>query len=894
VANEDHEDHATEPARSALPNEAFARLHRHNQPVLWLVLLIGLASTVALWSTLDRVRDDKAQLEDRRTERAFVVASESAARDGALELERVEEALVGLRTELGNDGSDGAGELSRIMGAFVPSESAAFVTQLQYVSVDDATEVVISAPAGTDLGWRPSELSPEEVTDAVTSGRAIVSSAPGEERVATHVHLPVFRNSDDGVVVAGWLSAMVDHEVASAFLLDSTSLRVALIHDPTVIERLANVDEDGRTDRLTRTDEGIFREVPIVAMQSGWILQAESAVESSETGVGMAELGAVLALLATGLVGVVLSRRLNAGDKALDLAETTAADLMASNARFRAGFEHSPIGMAELDMTGAVLSANPALADQLGMDRDELPGTNFVQLVHPDERDEAVGRIGLLLDNHTPATQVQHRYLRQNGEEIWVAEAMSAVLDREGRVASVLVQAEDISMRRRAERELQHQAHHDELTGLPNRSLFLDRLRRAMAWARRDERAIAVLFLDVDRFKNVNDSLGHHEGDVLLRVVAERIASTIREPDTVARFGGDEFVVLCEDLESEDHAFEIVDRIQRAISRPMRLGDEMVTITASVGVKVTDGTTDNADEVLRDADAAMYEAKRSGRDETHVADQATHGQSVERFELEQDLRRALDGDELRTFYQPVIAADGLQWSGAEALVRWQHPTKGLLSPASFLGVAEDLGLIEEIDVWMLRSALEQLRSWRESFPAAAHWHVALNGTAGALSGPGYIETVAAELKRSGIEPHQLVVEVTEQSLLSDTATAIRAIDALRAMGVSVAIDDFGTGYSSLSYLTRFNVDILKIDQEFIRQLPDSAPTAVIRAIIDLAHELGMRVIAEGVEQAEHADSLATMGVDFLQGYHFAKPLEPREFEDGFIAARAAQVAKTAF
>lgn len=463
-----------------------------------------------------------------------------------------------------------------------------------------------------------------------------------------------------------------------------------------------------------------------------------------------------------------------------------------------------------------------------------------------------------------------------------------ALLDREGelvplsvvavglseasRIDIVTVIARDISERKAFEDQLEHQATHDPLTGLPNRTLLLDRLRVAVGRAARQRTVAAILFLDLDNFKTINDGLGHSAGDQLLRQVSRRIESAVRPGDTVARFGGDEFAVLCEDLPDRDEAVAIALRIEAALARPVVLDTTEVTATVSIGVATSDGDQD-AESLMRDSDAAMYQAKARGRSRTEVFDAAMHVQAVDRLELETGLRRALERHEIAVVYQPQVDLESGRVTGVECLVRWDHPERGVLVPADFLTIAEETGLIVPIGGWVMSTAARALARVRDLHPEAAEGLVmSVNISARQLGSPRLIDDVAAIVSDAELAPGSLMLEVTESDLM-DVDVSSRALADLQALGVRVSVDDFGTGWSSLRYLRQFPVDVLKIDRSFVAGLGrDSEDEVIVAAVIDLAHALGLSAVAEGVETDVHLQRLRELGCDAAQGWLIGRPM----------------------
>ncbi len=447
-----------------------------------------------------------------------------------------------------------------------------------------------------------------------------------------------------------------------------------------------------------------------------------------------------------------------------------------------------------------------------------------------------------------------------------------------------------------AHERLIHDAIHDPLTLLPNRVLFMERLERAMARkARHPEYIFAVLFVDLDRFKHVNDSLGHTVGDQLLFAFSERLASVVRHDDTVtriaaadadagantlARFGGDEFVMLIDDMREPIDAVRVAERVQEIAAQPLPLGAQDVFVSISIGVAVSSPDHRSADDVVRDADLAMYRAKSAGGCRYAVFDAAMHQEALERLRLETELHRAIERQEFRLWYQPIVALNGKRVVGYEALVRWQHPDRGLLDPGAFLKVAEEIGVIASIDQWALGEACRQGQQWRLEHPDRADLTVSVNLSAKGFGSKSLVPLVTEVLRATGFPTRGLRLEITESVAISDADRVRSVLKELRALGVRVSLDDFGTGYCSLSYLQQFPVDTLKIDRSFVARIgEDEGPGEIIRLIVGLAHTLGLDVVAEGTETAAQVEYLAALGCGYAQGYYFSRPIAPEAIHD---------------
>lgn len=432
---------------------------------------------------------------------------------------------------------------------------------------------------------------------------------------------------------------------------------------------------------------------------------------------------------------------------------------------------------------------------------------------------------------------------------------------------------------RRAEDQARHDAMHDPITGLPNRVLFSDRLAQALARTERDRSPLAVLLLDIDRFKLINDSLGHQVGDELLQEVAPRLSGAVRASDTVARLGGDEFAVLCEDLEDEREAQEMAERLGACFLRPFALAGEQQFATASVGLVVADSHTD-AEELLRDADAAMYRAKEAGRGRYEVFDEGMRARAVARLQVENELRRALDREELQLFFQPIHDLGEDRIAACEALVRWNHPERGLVGPDQFIPIAEESGLIVPLGAWVLQRACRQLARWRRAVPTAEDLRITVNLSARQVTQPDIVDTVSEAIEEAGLQARDVGLEITEHVLIEDAQSTADTLRRLQRLGVRLVIDDFGTGYSSLSYLKRYPIEVLKIDRSFIDGIADdeSGDLAIVTAIARMASALGVEVIPEGVETEPQLQRLRDLGCQYAQGFLLDRPLPPEEFE----------------
>jgi diguanylate cyclase (GGDEF)-like protein/PAS domain S-box-containing protein len=559
----------------------------------------------------------------------------------------------------------------------------------------------------------------------------------------------------------------------------------------------------------------------------------------------------------------------------IDARKEVETELREAEERFRRAFEDGPIGMTLVAPDGAFLQSNRALSTILGRSDDELRATTVQALTHPEDVEVSASHMDALMAGRVSSYRLEKRYLRNDGTPVWCQLSVSLVRSSvDGTPLYTMSQIEDISDRRAIEERLSHQALHDALTGLSNRTLLLDRVRQAVARSARTGRAIAVLFIDLDRFKLVNDSLGHESGDELLVAVAERLLAVVRPDDTVARLGGDEFVVLCEDL-GEEGIVAVAERLRASLAEPYALRGGEVSVRASIGIATPADGGSAAETLVRDADAAMYRAKERGRDRVVVFDDGMRGLAADRLSLEADLRRAIEGGDLSLAYQPTLDIRNGRITGMEALLRWEHPVRGVVPPSAFIPVAEETGLIVALGTWVLDQACRQVAAWRP-LVGDAGLVMAVNLSARQLAHPGLVADVAEVLSRWGCRPGEICLEITESALMEDAEAARAQLTALKDLGLLLAVDDFGTGYSSLSYLKRFPVDLLKVDRSFVSGLgTDAEDSAIVTAVIGLAHALGLSALAEGVEDGTQLRELQRLGCDMAQGYLLARP-QPAE------------------
>jgi diguanylate cyclase (GGDEF)-like protein/PAS domain S-box-containing protein len=545
--------------------------------------------------------------------------------------------------------------------------------------------------------------------------------------------------------------------------------------------------------------------------------------------------------------------------------------------------------IALVDSEGHRLYNSPAYQKVLGYSPEELNSTSSVEFVHPDDR----ARVLLAAEKARQSGQgerVEYRIRHKDGSWRTLESTACAIKNSKGVTDKLVIVNRDITERKRAEEMLVHNAFHDVLTGLPNRALYLDRLQHALTLSKRHPNyKFAVLLIDVDEFKVINDSLGHTAGDELLVQLGERLKGCVRRADmvsrpringgsdtndgTLARLGGDEFAILLDDIRDPVAAVRVAERVQAELATPFVINQEQIVISASIGIASSSSPHTRAEDLVRDADIAMYRAKKAGKACCEVSDSAMHASAVKRLRLETDLRKALEQGEFRVFYQPIVSLPTGEITGFEALTRWKR-NDTILAPAEFIAVAEEIGLIIPMNRLLLREACLQLRSWQAEFPRNPPLSLSVNITSKEFAQPDLVSEIRKSLEHTGVDPACLHFEIIETIAMGDAEKSSRVLAELKALGVRLSIDDFGTGYSSLSRLRRIAVDTLKIDRAFISNMDnDPESREIVRIIIMLAHNLGLKVVAEGTEREEHINLLKQLDCEMAQGYFFSRPAD---------------------
>nr|WP_240942395.1 EAL domain-containing protein [Planosporangium thailandense] len=599
----------------------------------------------------------------------------------------------------------------------------------------------------------------------------------------------------------------------------------------------------------------------------------------------MRDTGAVIGDTGSLVVLSVLSVALAADREARD------ADRRKVDKRGLALVNHASDAVVVVDAAGVITYQSQAMCRIFGHAPDELVGRNSISLVHPDDAAQTHAWFGQV-SRSTPGAVARLDLRLRDARGGWRhVELTGANLLHDADLRGLVLSAHDVTERKALEEQLTHSTFHDPLTGLANRALFRNRVDHAIARGQRTGSPIALFLVDLDNFKLVNDGLGHAVGDRLLAVIAQRLRDELRPSDTVARLGGDEFAVLVEDEVTELSAASVAERLVAAVRAPVDIDGQESLPSASVGVSIlkvqgADRSVDSdADELLRDADLAMYAAKAAGGNRYAIFDPAMHADLLAEAQQRYELERALAEGQFVVYYQPIVELSSTRLVGVEALVRWDHPERGVIGPDAFIPLAEATGLIVPLGRWVLEQACRQLARWRAAYPSATDVYMSVNLSARQFQAPGLVEDVAAAIAAAGIPAGRLTLELTETLLMRDTVATVEALAALKALGVKLAVDDFGTGYSALGYLRQFPVDIIKIDKSFVDGVATSHEDAVLaQTIVQLGRTLNLQTLAEGIESTDQSSQLEALGCTYGQGYLFARPAAAQQIE-GLLRGR---------
>ena len=544
--------------------------------------------------------------------------------------------------------------------------------------------------------------------------------------------------------------------------------------------------------------------------------------------------------------------------------------------RYSLAMQASNDGLWDWDLKTNKILYSDRWKEMLGFNDDEISDTadEWLSRVHPEDHDRVRASIDAYLEGTTSNFEIEYRIRHFSDNYLWMMAKGLAIRTSDGRATRFAGSQTDVSERKSNEEQMIHDALHDTLTNIPNRTLLLDRIRQSLVRRKRyPKTSFAIIFIDLDRFRLVNESLGHIHGDELLQLISARLKETIPISDTVARLGGDEFSILLQDINSVRDVEVIAKDIQNLFSKPFFLGDREVFASASMGIAHSDNDYKTPEEILRDAELAMYRAKREGKSQSIVFQPQFRQSSLSPIDLDTDLRRALDRDEMELHYQPIISMRDRTISGFEALLRWSHRSRGVISPNEFIPLAEETGLIYDLGQWVLGKACKQIAAWNKSKKKEDQLEISINLSSRQFSDPNLVEGIVENIEKSGFDAEFLKIEITESALMQNAQRSVSMLNQLKDLNIKVCVDDFGTGYSSLSYLHTFPIDTLKIDRSFVHDMSRNFRNMeIIRTIIMLAHNLKLDVIAEGVETGEQDAQLSALGCQFAQGFYFSRPI----------------------
>ncbi len=756
---------------------------------------------------------------------------------------------------LGYSREDAIGRLELDLNLFAdPDERQTIVRQLERSREATDLETQLRSEDGSivkvEISLRYVEIDGELCTLCI--GRDITErlAAAAALRASEEKFEQVFTRSPDGIVILKQRDLTI-YDINDSFLLAAQYRREELIGQ-SVYELNVFANDDTLSEAMeTLTHQGFFQNREMAFhTKAGFTVQALV----SATYIEIDNEPCVLCIA-----------------KNVNELRQAEEKLRESEQRFRSAFENSPIGIVLIDLKGTIFQANNFASEVLGYERNPLEGTHISRLVPAADRAQLKETFSRLSSGRDETVRTECRMLREDDLELWTNFHVVVQRDAQGDPAYLIGQIADITEMKSSQSRMERMAFYDTLTNLANRRLFYDRLGQAVDHAQRSRHLSALLYLDLDQFKRVNDTLGHEVGDVLLQEVSTRLTSCVRQEDTVARLGGDEFTVLLFDIKTPSDASLVADKILNTLRQPLNISGHQLVVTTSIGITIVpqDGTDPNS--LMKNADLAMYRAKEHGRNTYHFYSEEMNTNAVKRLRTEYELRRALERNEFALHYQPKVRLSDLQIVGVECLIRWEHPERGLLAPYEFIEVAEETGAIVDMGNWIIQEACRTGRELTEQ--AKRQIQIAVNISPRQFRDPNLVATIRRNLRESGLNPSTLELEITETMLMGDVEAANTTVRQLHELGVRMAIDDFGTGYSSLNYLKKFPINTVKVDRSFVMDIPESADDmAITSAVIAMAHRLNMEVVAEGVETQEQLNFLLEHDCEYAQGYLFAKPL----------------------
>ncbi len=762
---------------------------------------------------------------------------------------------AGFTRLLGYSREDAIGRMEVDLNLFTdPDERMAIVRQLNQSREATGLETQLRASNGdivkVEISLRYVEIDGElctlcigrDITERLAAAAALQASEEKFEQV--------FRRSPDGIIILKQRDLTI-YDINDSFLLAAQYSRDELL-GRSIYE--LNVFQDD--DDLSRATEALS--------QQGFFQNREMVFQTKN---GFK----VQALISATYIEINGESCILCIAKNVNELRQAEKKLRESELRFRSAFENSPIGIVLIDLKGTIFQANNFASEVLGYEHNPLAGTHISRLVPSEDRAQLKETFARLSTGQDETVRTECRMLRDDDLELWTNLHVVVQRDAEGAPAYLIGQIADITEMKSSQNRMERMAFYDTLTNLANRRLFYDRLGQAVDHAQRSRHLSALLYLDLDQFKRVNDTLGHEVGDVLLQEVSTRLTSCVRQEDTVARLGGDEFTVLLFDIRTPSDASLVADKILNTLRQPLNISGHQLVVTTSIGITIVpqDGTDPNS--LMKNADLAMYRAKDHGRNTYHFYSEEMNTNAIKRLRTEYELRRALERNEFVLHYQPKVRLSDQQIVGVECLIRWEHPERGLLAPFEFIEVAEETGAIVDMGSWIIEEACRTGRELAEQ--AKRNIQIAVNISPRQFRDPNLVATIRRNLRESGLNPSTLELEITETMLMGDVEAANTTVRQLHELGVRMAIDDFGTGYSSLNYLKKFPINTVKVDRSFVMDIPESEDDkAITSAVIAMAHRLNMEVVAEGVETQAQLNFLVEHDCEYAQGYLFAKPL----------------------